>query len=316
MHFSQINNHDMKKSLFLIFSLVFSAILFVGCNNSALYGGFGGDFGEPEIRVFNTATNATSVYDLEDYVAGVVAGEVYNNWEDEALKVQAILARTFALKYIEENPDIYKEKGISTNIADAQNYDESTINTKIKDAVSATRGVVLMNNNKLINAYFHSNSGGKTTTPESAFGASSNMDFIKPTTSPENENNSKNYSWTHTFSKAEMLSALNKLGLSVANVSSVGLGKKDESGRCLNLIIGGKEVGATALRSALGSTKMRSTLLSSATVSGDNITFSGIGYGHGVGVSQWGAQILAKEGKTYQEIFNYYFNNILLEKIY
>ena len=287
-----------------------------GCNNEALYGGFGADFGEPEIRVYNTATKTTSVYNLEDYVAGVVAGEVYNTWEDETLKVQAILARTFALKYIEENPDIYKEKGISTNIADAQSYDDSTINEKIKNAVYATRGIVLTNNNKLINAYFHSNSGGKTTTPESAFGAKENLSFIKQTTSPETSENSKNYNWSYSFSKAEMLTALNKMGVSVANVSSVSLGQKDESGRCNTIVVGGKEVNAAALRSALGTTKMRSTLLSSATVSGDNIKFSGLGYGHGVGVSQWGAQILAKEGKTYQEILNHYFNNITLEKIY
>ena len=306
----------MKKISLSIICLFVCLIILSGCNNTSLYGGFGGNIGEPEIRVYNTATKQTSVLDLEDYVAGVVAGEVYNNWEDEALKVQAILARTFALKYIEENPDSYKQTGISTNIADAQNYDDKTINKKIKDAISATRGIVLMNNNKLINAYFHSNSGGKTTSASSAFGAQKEPDFIKETTSPETNLNSQNYNWSYTFSKAEMLSSLNKMGISVANISSAEIGEKDSSGRAKTIIIGGKEVSASALRQTLGSTKMRSTLFTSVSVSSSGITFSGKGYGHGVGVSQWGAQILAKEGKTYAEILNHYFNNITLEKIY
>ena len=305
----------MKKFI-VCFSLCFCLFLLSGCNDNVLYGGFGANFGEPEIRVYNTISKTTSVYNLEDYVAGVVAGEVYNDWNDEALKVQAILARTFALKYIEENPDLYKEKGISTNISDAQNYDETTINQKIKDAVSATRGIVLTSNHKLINAYFHSNSGGKTTTVTSAFGAAENPNYIKQTTSPENSKNSKNYSWTHTFSRAEVLSALNNLGISVANISSVSFGQKDNSGRSLTIFIGGKEVSLASLRQALGTTKMRSTLLTNASVSSSGITFSGLGYGHGVGVSQWGAQILAQEGQTYSEILNHYFSNIILEKIY
>ena len=292
-------------------------MLFVACDNTSLYGGFGGNLGEPEIRVYNTQTKTTSTLDLEEYVAGVVAGEVYNTWNEEALKVQSVLARTYALKYIEDNPEIYKEKGISTNITDAQNYDTSTINDKIKNAVRATKGEVITHNGNLVNAYFHSNSGGKTTSTKSAFNNfEKEPDYIKIVTSPENKENSKNYEWSYSFSKSEMLVALNKMGISVSNVSSIKLGEKDESGRCLTLIIGSKEVSTNTLRFNLGTTKMRSTFLTGATISGSNIVLSGLGYGHGVGVSQWGSQILAEQGKTYSEILNYYFKDINLDKIY
>ncbi|MBQ7453046.1 MAG: SpoIID/LytB domain-containing protein [Clostridia bacterium] len=300
----------MKRLLITI--LLFGAISLSACSNdSVLEGGFSGNISSPTIRVYNTVSQTTTEMDLENYVAGVVAGEVYNTWEVEALKAQAIIARTFALKYAEENADLYKKQGISTNIEDAQNYDTSTINERVLQAVNETKGIVLTHNGNLINAYFHSNSGGKTSLADVGFGSiDSDLPYIKAVSSPENKNNSKNYQWTCSFSKGEVLSALNKLGISLSSLSSAKLGVYDESGRYLTLYLGGKEVSAVSLRTMLGSTKMKSTKLTSIKVENGNLKMSGLGYGHGVGLSQWGAQILATQGKNYKDIINYYFDNV------
>ena len=141
----------MKKFSFIILTLFCLTISFSGCKNTP--SGLSAEV-EPTIRVYNTSTKTTDEMPLERYVAGVVAGEVYNDWPEEALKTQCVLARTFALKYASDNPEVYKNKGISTNIADAQSYDESTINERVLKAVSDTRGQIITSNGKIINAYF------------------------------------------------------------------------------------------------------------------------------------------------------------------
>ncbi len=303
----------MKRYINLILTLIIISLVVSGCSQSSLTQTYAE---EPMIRVYNTLSQTTTELPLEEYVAGVVAGEVYNNWNIEALKTQCVLARTFALKYIEDNPEVYKEKGISTNIADAQNYDESTINSEITDACKQTRGKVLTYNNELINAYFHSNSGGKTVLVSDGFNGAENLPYIKSVSSPENSDNSKNYNWSASFTKSEVLNALNKMGIKLSNISSVSLGEKTDSQNYKTIIIGGREVNLISLRNYLGSTRLKSTKLASAKIENDSLKITGIGYGHGVGVSQWGAKILADQGKSYQQIIDYYFNNVKIETIY
>lgn len=300
-------------TLFIVLIIVTFSLSFSGCKpkNETISAQ-----SEPKIRVYNTTTKTTSEMELEKYVAGVVAGEVYNTWNDEALKVQSILARTYALKFAETNADDYKARGISTSIADAQSYDESTINDKILAAVEATKGQVITYENRLINAYFHSNSGGHTATAKVGLSSEEEPEYIKSVESPETNANSKNFQWSATFTKSEILNALSKMGISVATLSTAKLGEKSQSGHYSTLVLGGKEVSANTLRSNLGTTKMRSTKLTSLTVNTDSITIKGLGYGHGVGVSQWGAQILAEQGKTYREILDYYYNNIAITTLY
>jgi len=304
----------MKRKYILLFLVIVSLFLFSGCAADSTLTAVSAE--EPEIRVYNTTSNETSVMQLEDYVAGVVAGEVYNSWNMEALKTQCVLSRTYALKFAMDNPELYKEKGISTNIADAQNYDETTINERILEACKATRGEIITHKGEIINAYFHSNSGGQTVTSSEGFYNGNNIPYIKSVSSPETANNSKNYSWSVTFSKGEVLQALSKMGVSLSNISSVSLGEKTENGHYKTVKIGGKSINAISLRNNLGTTKMKSTKLTNISVNDSGVTISGLGYGHGVGVSQWGAKILGDSGKNYKEILDYYFNDINITTLY
>ena len=107
-----------------------------------------------------------------------------------------------------------------------------------------------------------------------------------------------------------MLQALREMGVSVSTISEFGIGEKDESGRAVTLKIGNTEFSASTFRLKVGSTKMKSTLINNVVVSKYSINISGKGYGHGVGMSQWGAKILAEQGKSAEEIINFYFDNI------
>ena len=115
----------------------------------------------------------------------------------------------------------------------------------------------------------------------------------------------------------DMLAALKKIGVQdIQQISSIEIGKKGESGRAVTLRVNGESVSAPELRLALDSTKLRSTLITDIDVQEGKVIFSGKGYGHGVGMPQWGAYGMAEAGKTAEEIVRYYFNGVTVEKLW
>lgn len=296
----------MKKilSFFFIFSLIF---IFTGCNNNQTASG------KNLLSVYNVDSKSIEKIDMEEYIEGVVAGEIYNDWNIEAIKAQAVLARTFAVHFMNNNKSKYNGADISTDINEAQAYNKSLINDKIRQAVRETSGIVITYQNKTIYPYFHSNSGGITALASTGLSVN-NLGYIKSVSSPETSFNSKNYSWTTTLSKSDVLSAMKKINLSLTNVSSIQKGEESNN-RLLTIIVGGKKVSANLFRKAVGTTIIKSTYITSIKYNGNQFVFSGKGYGHGVGLSQWGAQIMANSGKTYKEIISYYFNDIKFTNI-
>jgi len=295
-----------KKSKYISFSLIFTSIilssffLFTTCSNK-----------NNQIKLYNTQTNQIETLDIEDYIEGVVAGEISNNSPLEALKAQAVLARTFTLKFLRDNKSKYEGADISTDISEAQAYNKSNINENIKKAVKETKNLFVSYNNDYINAYFFANSGGKTALFNEGFNSSDQkFNYINSVESPENEQNSINYKWTQTFEKNEILESLRNMGVSVSTINTFTKGELGESGRSITFIVGGKEISANTFRLNIGSTKFKSTLIDSITINDESITFKGRGYGHGVGLSQEGSIILANQGKTFDQIINYYFKDV------
>lgn len=295
-----------KKFKFLFFIFIFSFIFIstfflTSCKENSV----------ENIKLFNTSTNTIENINFEKYIEGVVAGEMQNTAPIEALKTQAILARTFALKFIDENKSKYTNFDISTDIKEAQAYAPEKINENIKKAVKDTAGLVIKYNNEYINAWFHSNSGGYTASAKEGLNISiDEPDYIKSVKTKENLTNTKNYYWKAIFSKDEILNTLRNMGISISNISTFKTGEKGNSGRTITFIVGGKELSANTFRLNIGSTKLKSTLITSINVSDENITFEGNGYGHGVGLSQEYAIVLANEGFSYKDIINYFFKNI------
>ncbi len=256
--------------------------------------------------------------DMEEYLISVVAGEVYPTYNSEALKAQAVAARTY-LVYKMNGGGCSNGGDICTESTHCQAYkSEETMRSQwgekyqeyydnIKNAVYDTLGEVIKYEGKPICALYHSSSVGQTEDCVAVFGGT--YPYLKSVPTSISENNSE-YQKETTFTKKEFLEKINKsfsLDLEKIDIKII---SHTSSGRVSTLKLGDKSVKATALRKALG---LRSTDFTFEN-NGDSITFIMKGYGHGVGLSQVGAQEMAENGKTYKEILTHYYTGTNIEK--
>lgn len=272
--------------------------------------------GVPLVEVYRTDLGAVETMSLESYLMGVVAGEMQNDWPQEALKAQAIIARTFALRFIADGGSKYEGAMLSTDVSEAQAYDLESVNERVRHAVQETEGMIILCQGQPIQAWFHAHAGGVTAT------AQEGLDYQKaepPSTrsiqvresdkAPEDVQH-----WMAQFPLGQVQQALDALG--GGDAAQLAIGERGPSGRVLTFTAGEGTVSAVALRMQLGSTTMKSTLLSDLTVSDGIVTMTGSGYGHGVGMSQWGAYEMAAEGKTAQEIVDKFYQNVEIQRVY
>ncbi|MBR3742398.1 MAG: SpoIID/LytB domain-containing protein [Clostridia bacterium] len=274
--------------------------------------------GIPILRVYQVDEEQTIEMDLETYLQGVLAGEMKNDWPLEALKAQAILARTFVLKFCTEKESKYQGADISTDIEEAQAYDATGINDRIEQAVRETKGMVLSYHGELPYAWFHAHSGGVTERAVEGLhyekeepGYTKVVQGRDSSLAPDDAKE-----WTAEFTEEEFLSAAKKAGWQGSGLESLEIGQKGESGRAVTVRINGQSVSAPELRLALDASKMRSTLLTELKAENGRVMMSGKGYGHGVGMPQWGAYGLAEEGKTAEEIVHAYFRDVTVETLW
>ena len=276
----------------------------------------GGEDGVPMLKVYDVKAEKLIEESVEEYVPAVLAGEMAGDWPLEALKAQAILARTFVLQFVTEKTSRYENADISTDIEEAQAYNADAVNDRIRQAVRETRGLVLSYDGALPYAWFHAHSGGLTAR------AKEGLDYEKDEPGytqcvkgmENDEAPSEAQHWQAAFTMDEVIAAMRDVGVRIDEVTSVSIGERGESGRAMTLLVSGAEVSAPALRIALGSTKMRSCLLESLRVEDGQVKMKGRGYGHGVGMSQWGAYAMAKAGKTAEEIVMHYFRDVTLSR--
>lgn len=275
---------------------------------------------EPTITLFINETSEKKEIKLEEYLVGVVAAEMEPTWPTNALAAQAILARTFTMENIEAGR-VKKLHGTdaSTSVEEFQAYDPKRINDAVKEAVEKTRGEVVTYKGDFIKAWFYADAGGKTAT------AKEGLDYTKEPTpyikvvedkgitiGPE-----ENKSWTYSVSVNEVRKAVqNKIGRDPGPITSVSIAETGPSGRASKVKLGETVISGPGLRLALGSEKVRSMLLDSLTLQNGKLVFKGKGFGHGVGMSQWGAHYLAKQDKTPEEIVTYYFKDVKIEKLW
>ena len=273
----------------------------------------------PLLSVYIVDSDAVAGMDIETYVAGVVAGEMPGDWPIEALKAQAILARTFVLKFVTEKDSRYPGADISTDIAEAQAYNAGAVNSRILKAVQDTAGLILLTaDGQLPYTWFHAHSGGMTET--AVYGLDwQGMEppYTRVTEGEDSAAAPKDaQAWRAEFSAEEFIAACRRTGADVSSCNTVQIDQKGKSGRAVTLLVDGTAVNAARLRIALGSTVMRSTLLTELTVGDDSIRMAGRGYGHGVGMPQWGAYALAQRGMHGEEIALHYYNGLHLAKLW
>lgn len=271
---------------------------------------------EPIVKV-ELADGQIEEMPIEEYVAGVVTAEMKADWPVNAYGAQAILARTFAMKqFTEEGTDL-----ISGDHRQAQAYTSEGITEDVREAVEKTRGEVAIHNGQFINSWFHSSAAGKTTTAQVGLGFDGpEPEYTAIVESPDQNAPEDVQSWEADFEQQEVLTALTELGLEgVEQIESIEIAEKDPTERVVDFTInhnsGADRVGAAEFRNALGPDSLKSTLITSIEADGNQITFAGSGWGHGVGMSQWGAHSMAEDGRSAEEIIDHYYKNIqIIEK--
>jgi stage II sporulation protein D len=266
---------------------------------------------EPTISVCFHETGEIKSMPLETYLEGVVAAEMDPNWPLAALEAQAIVARTFTLKKLQEGPLEGRNAQASTDPKEFQAYDAARVNDRVRQAVSNTRGKIITYRGEPIRAWFHSSSGGKTASASEGLNfTKESAPYAQPVTDVQTE---PSHQWTARFSAGEVIQAARAVGVELDGLTSINIGRRGPSGRAETLSINGREVSAPQFRLAIGEQKMRSTLIDSLRLEGDTVYMKGRGFGHGVGMSQWGAWLLAQRGKSAQDIVTYYFKGVQIQ---
>jgi stage II sporulation protein D len=273
---------------------------------------------EPVITLYVKEKDAVEKVKLEDYLLGVVAGEMDPHWPVNALAAQAILARTFTLKKISQGGVPSRGTDASTDEKEFQAYAPQKITANVRQAVRMTRGLVCTYNGRYINAWFHADAGGQTAASayEGLAYREEPSPYVRSVKDPGwNASPPENRAWRAVFSWSEVRRAVqDELGQDPGPVPSAAVVKKGPSGRAVLLRLGKVTVSGPALRLALGSKRMRSTLLTGFSAKDGTLVVEGRGFGHGVGMSQWGARVLAEQGKTPQEIVKYFYPGVTIEK--
>ncbi len=244
---------------------------------------------------------------LEEYVKGVVSGEVGNNWPPEALKAQAVVSRTYALHQMMQNGSSQYKYHLTSSVLH-QMFKGGAIPEAITRAVEETRREVLTYDGTPIAAYYHSTSDGLTEDPVEVFGKS--YPYLRPV---ETKCELSPYClWERRISCGEVEKALNLTGIEGIRVSSL-----TPSQRARNIQVvtkaGSREIPAKEFRKQLGWERLPSTMIVTVRREGKQFVFEGKGYGHGVGMCQWSALQMAKEGMTYREILSTFYPGTTLE---
>ena len=274
------------------------------------------DIKESEIfvRLLDEQTNTITEENLEDYIVGVVSAEMPSVFNMEALKAQAVAARTFAMyKKATRNLDYdliigVKDQAYKNNEMLLKNWGADFFPNylKIREAVKETKGQVLTYQNNIINAFYFSMSNGYTENSELVF--QEKLPYLSSVTSLWDNENLQNFAYTTTFSKNDFCVSLN-ISCDVLKIGDI---TRSDTHRVLKITINDKTFKGTEFRSKLG---LRSTDFE-ISLENDNVMITTKGYGHGVGMSQYGANGMAKEGYSYQEILAHYYQNTELKNIY
>ena len=248
--------------------------------------------------------------ELTDYLTGVLISEIPGSFHSEAKKAQAIVARTYALRRLggtDKHPGaVCTDSSCCQGYLDPEAFPDTVTVRQAREAVEATRMLVLTYEGELIDATYFSSSGGMTEDAVAVWG--SDVPYLQSVESP-GEEMAAHHTDTVFFSEAQLETAL---GISLGGdpESWTGPAVYTQGGGVASITIGGRQFRGTELRSALG---LRSTAFT-VTAEKDGLTFTTKGYGHRVGMSQYGAQAMALEGSTYAEILAHYYQDTVLEQ--
>ncbi|HVZ81959.1 MAG TPA: SpoIID/LytB domain-containing protein [bacterium] len=253
---------------------------------------------------------------FEDYVMGVLAGEVPGNGPAEALKAQAIAARTFAFL----NRLQAREKGQPydlENTALFQMYQGSDrVTEPIRRAVLSSRGEILTYRNKPIEAFFHSNCGGRTADASTVW--FQDRPYLRSVPCSFGDHG-VHFHWSAEVPMDDLVQKLRGAGVELSDIAGLTVLSRDEGNRILKLAIRDgdgtvKEMKGSTFRMAIGPDVIRSTRFE-VRIGDSMVRFTGKGWGHGVGLCQEGAFGMAQKGYSAFDILRYYYRGVMVERM-
>lgn len=276
------------------------------------------------ISLLHKKTGEVEQVNLDEYLCNVVSAEMPANYEIEALKAQAIVARTYTIYKIlnkkHDTADICDDSTccqawISKDDRLAR-WEESQRESnwqKIVSAVNDTKGKIITYDDKPIDAFFHSNSGGVTEVPVNVWGGTGYPYLQSVETA--GEDTYTQYSSEVVFTQEQLINKLKEkysdISIDFSNSDDIKIMDYTESTRVKTVKFGNHEISGVEARSLLG---LRSTNFE-ISIDDDNIKFSVKGYGHGVGMSQTGADSMAKQGSSAEDIIKHFYTGVEVSEV-
>lgn len=273
-----------------------------------------------DIRLYRHDTGEIQTLPLEEYLIGVVAAEVPANFPNEALKAQAVAARTYIAQRLLPG-GLVNPTHPGADVCDDHRHGQAWISReemmerwgklnyyqhhyKIKRAVDSTKNKVLTYNNELITAAYHASCGGGFT-ENSGDIWQTNLPYLTSVPCPScgDPHPVRNITYPLDGVSERLKTDLKALPAATGSKDVIKVTETTSTGRPKTVAIGNQQIPATVLREQLG---LRSTWFTYE-ISGDKITFTTTGYGHGIGMCQYGAKGLANDKKTYEEILAHYY---------
>ena len=276
------------------------------------------------ITLLHKKTGEIEQVNIDDYLCNVVSAEMPANFEMEALKAQAIVARTYTVYKIlnkkHENADICDDSTCCQAWVSKEDrfarWEESKRESnwqKINDCVNNTKGKIITYNNQPINAFFHSNSGGVTEIPVNVWGGSG-LPYLQVVETAGEEGYTQ-YSSEVILNKEELIEKLktkySDIQIDFNNNDDIKILDYTDGNRVKTVKFGNHELSGVETRTILGLKSTNFEIIKE----NDNIKFSVKGYGHGVGMSQTGADTMAKQGSNYEDIIKHFYKDVEITNI-
>lgn len=273
------------------------------------------------ISLLHTKTGQIEQIPLDEYLYGVVSAEMPADFETEALKAQAVVARTYTIYTIQNNGQKHGQNVICDDSKCCQawitkqdrmdRWEEAVRQSnweKIVEAVNGTQGKIITYEGKPINAFFHSNSGGETEIPLNVWGGSGYPYLQVVQTAGEDAYNQ--YYSEVTLTKEEVLQKLlqkhPETQIDWSDINAIQILGYTDGNRVKNVKMGNITLAGVEARTLFGLKSANFKI----TVEEKNVKFEVIGYGHGVGMSQTGADSMAKRGSNYEQIIHHFYANV------
>lgn len=250
--------------------------------------------------------------DLEDYIRGVLYHEISHLWPAEAIKAQVVVVRTFALNQMGIGKN--KEYDLTNDIYSQMYGGRTSERFRLNKSVDETKGEVITFDGKIFPAYYHATCAGRTEDAKNLWDI--DLPPLKGVACPYCKD-SPHYKWDTSLKLDELRSKLRSAGFKVGKIKAIEITRRSNSNRILELEIisdaSNLKISGKAFREAVGPNILRSNNFE-VRLEKDMAFFDGLGWGHGVGLCQWGAYFMGKEGFNYRQILEFYYPGSKLEK--